>query len=332
MCDDIFPDSAQGLGIFTNSYKPVCCNATRSIEKSSLSVSGKLAAGMTVEAALVLPLFLFFLLNIGSIMEMIRFHGNVQLALWDVGNRAAVYAYALEKDVEAEERAEEEASDKGAKENEEDKEGDDDAWWEEFAGAALTGTFFKWLLVESLGEEYLESSPAVGGVDALFLWEGDFVKENGELELVVTYGAKPLFDIPGLPYFRMVNRYYGHTWTGYQCSPAANEIAAKVVFLAENGQVYHLYRECTHLTLSIREIWEAEVGAARNLYGGRYNACEKCVYGAKPSRLFVAMEGDCFHYVRECPGLKRTVYTVSALEVQTLPLCSRCKERKETEE
>ena len=148
----------------------------------------------------------------------------------------------------------------------------------------------------------------------------------------MTYGVKVPFDVPGVPYFRMVNRYYGHTWTGYQPEEAKEVVAAKVVFLAENAEVYHLYRDCTHLALTIREIRAGEAETARNLYGGRYKACEKCTDGEMPLRLFVAMEGDCFHYVRECPGLKRTVYTVSALRVEGLPICSRCCIREESEE
>ena len=58
-----------------------------SIKGISLSTffERKRQAGMTVEAAVVLPLFLLFFLNLSCAMEMIRLHGNLQLALQDVG-------------------------------------------------------------------------------------------------------------------------------------------------------------------------------------------------------------------------------------------------------
>ena len=49
-----------------------------------------LSAGMTVEAALVLPLCLFFLLNLGYLLEMIRLHNNLQLALLETGNKISL--------------------------------------------------------------------------------------------------------------------------------------------------------------------------------------------------------------------------------------------------
>ena len=69
------------------------------IKRVSLSALLKkpVRAGMTVEAAVVLPLFLFFLLNLSCAVEMIRLHGNLQLALWETGSRLTVYGYVLEE-------------------------------------------------------------------------------------------------------------------------------------------------------------------------------------------------------------------------------------------
>ena len=313
ICDDNFLDAAQGIGDFANSTYNLFSKAPRFIEKRSLLTSkGFFCAGMTVEAALVLPLFLFFLLNIGSVIEMIRLHGNMQLALWEVGNQTAVYAYAVENGVHPEEMEESHTSNR----------------WEEFAGTALTSFFFRWMLVETVGENYLENSPMVGGDEGIVLWESDIVKPNGEMDIVVTYGAAPPFAVPGVPYFRMVNRYYGHAWTGYE-PEEQEEQEVEMVFITDNAEVYHLYRDCTHLLLTIRKIPMEALKDARNLYGGRYSACEKCAEGRMPAGLFIAMEGDRYHYVRECPGLKRTIYVISVQDVKELPLCSRCGTREE---
>ena len=62
------------------------------------SLFKKVQAGMTVEAAIVLPVCLLFLMNLGYAVEMIRLHNNLQFALWDVGGRTAVYGCELGED------------------------------------------------------------------------------------------------------------------------------------------------------------------------------------------------------------------------------------------
>jgi len=308
-CNDFFLDSAQGPGDFTNSINKYLPITNRSIERISLLASAKrnMVAGMTVETALVLPLFLFFLLSFGSVIEMIRLHGNMQLALWEVGKEAALYAYAVEERVVPE---------------------GEESWWRNFGEKVLASTFLKWRVVEAVGEDYLNKSPVVGGSDGLVLWESDIVKPNGEMEMVVTYGVESLSSMIGFPYFRMANRYYGHGWTGYQL-PEQQAEEVTVVYVTDNAEVYHLYRDCTHLNLTVRTIREKALESARNLYGGRYEACEKCGAGNMPALLYIADEGECYHYERTCPGLKRTVYTVRVEDADTLPLCGRCKGREE---
>ena len=50
-------------------------------------------ASMTVEACLVLPLFLFAFLNIISIVEIYRLQGNMSAAMHDTARQMAVYGY-----------------------------------------------------------------------------------------------------------------------------------------------------------------------------------------------------------------------------------------------
>ena len=46
---------------------------------------------MTVEAAVVVPLLILFVLHLGSCMEMLRLHGKLEYALWQTGRELAVY-------------------------------------------------------------------------------------------------------------------------------------------------------------------------------------------------------------------------------------------------
>ena len=50
---------------------------------------------MTVEAAVVLPLFFIFFINLSGAIEMIRLHGNISMALWDTGSDLGFYGALL---------------------------------------------------------------------------------------------------------------------------------------------------------------------------------------------------------------------------------------------
>lgn len=266
------------------------------IERISPLISRKhrAEAGMTVEAAMVMPLFLCFLFHLGSAIELIRLHGNLQLALWDTCGKMAVYGYALED--------------------------------------SELAPIFSWIyLKDSLtgyaGREYLDNAPVKNGSNGINLWGGRFFSSEDEMDVIVTYKTAPFSSLSGFPAFSMANRCFMHLWTGYEITqdPENALKAVDVVYVAENGEVYHEDRNCTHLKLSIREITESEVKNIRNKGGGRYSPCEKCKPGSSQQKLYITEEGDRYHASAECPGLKRTVFSVPKGRAVQYRACSRCR-------
>ena len=267
--------------------------------------SFEMSAGMTVEASVLLPLFLLFFLNLGCAIAMIRLHGNVQMALWQTGTELSVYGYAVYSGELPEDGKSKEA------------------WWKNLAGKVFASTYVKARLTNFLGEDYLNEAPLTKGAEGLQMWESRVYEQGDEMDLLVTYAVSPWSSLAGFLSFRMANRYYTHIWNGYGLSEAAGE-EAKTVYLAENGVVYHLDRDCTHLRFSVRKIPWTELGGARNQYGRRYRACEKCIGGALPDTIYITQEGNRYHYSRECSGLKRTVSSVRLEDTAELRPCGRC--------
>ncbi len=103
---------------------------------------------MTVETALVLPLFCFFMIHMGSAIEMMRLHGNLEVALWDAGRQVGIYGGILN------------AGDAGEKEDNGDRLGT----------VAVSYTYVKKSICNQLGEEYLEQSPLEQGQTACNFW------------------------------------------------------------------------------------------------------------------------------------------------------------------
>lgn len=278
------------------------------MERISLltSLSRKVNASMTVEASVLLPMFLFFFLNLGCAIEMIRLHGNLQLALWQIGSKLSVYGYAM-----------------STGEMPEGKAGEDN-WWQELTGATFASTYVKAQVKKSVGEEYLNHSPLTDGASGLQFWESTICGSEDEIDIMVTYSVSPWSRMIGFSPFRMMNRYYAHIWNGYALSGETEE--TQIVYITESGTVYHLTRGCTHLQLSVRTISAAGVNDARNQYGGKYYPCEKCTGASQPGVFYITDEGNRYHYERECSGLKRTIYTLRFEDAtaQGYRACSRC--------
>ena len=278
------------------------------IERISLFISRfpNPAGSMTVEAAIVLPLFLFFFLNMGCAIEIIRIHGNMELALWETGNRLAVYGAVLE-DIVAE--------------GGESQTGEDD-FMDDLAGVSLAYTYVKSQIINFLSSEYLEQSPLSEGSDSLQFLESTVSETEDTFEIIVTYQVSPLVETAGFSGFRMANRYYGHVWNGYEIATESEDV--RYVYVTENGSVYHNDRNCTHLELSISSVRREQAMVLSNADGLHYVACEKCCGDILPLQLYITEEGRCYHTSLNCPGMKRTVYYVPVSEVPEFRECSRC--------
>lgn len=263
--------------------------------KERLSGSQLLKASMTVEAAIVLPIFLLFLLNIGYVVEIIRLHNNLQVALTVSGEKAALYGSILDgKPVES----------------------------------VLTGVYVREAVVDYLGKSYLEESPLTYGANGLNLLESDMLSDPDYLDVTLTYSVSPFSTIAGFSRFRMANRYYVHRWNGYDVSE--NTDKAEICFVTESGRVLHLTRDCMHLRLTIRQVLGERIGEERNAGGARYYACERCFDNKQCEILFIAKEGNRYHSKQDCPGLKRTVFAIERYEAEKkgYRICSDCLKRE----
>ncbi len=263
-----------------------------SIKGIWLFISRVQRGSMTVEASVVLPLFLIFFMALGSAMEMIRFHANLEFALWDIGNRMSVYGHTLSVPEE-------------------------ETLWSEVGDIALTYTYVKKEIENYLGKAYLDASPIVGGAEGLHFLESEIWNNGETFEVIVTYRVAPFGEIAGVKGFRMANKYYGHFWNGYR-------IPTDVLYIAENGVVYHKDAMCTHLFLSVRQVTLPEAYTARNRNGEKYRLCELCEKTAPGNWVYITEEGSKIHYKRYCSGLKRTVFEVSVDEVEGYRPCTRC--------
>lgn len=94
-----------------------------------------------------------------------------------------------------------------------------------------------------------------------------------------------------------------------------------IVYVAENGVVYHKNASCSHICLKIT----GNAAIQNIVHSSKYAACEKCIHkGSSLSAIFVTAYGDCYHSTLGCSGLKRTIKAVRLKDVGRLRPCSRC--------
>ncbi len=263
----------------------------------------KIKASMAVEAAIAIPFFLFFLMNILFAFDMLRLHGNIMGAMHQAGNKMAFYGYAYRSGF-----------------------GEEGLFSGEADSLILSEGYARRKVINILGEDYLNHTCLASGTSGLHFIKSSVMKEDDRIELVASYKVKPFINIIGFPDMPMENRYYGRAWTGYDVAGRAGggEGEDPVVYIAETGTVYHIARNCAYLNPSVEAVSKAMASELRNEEGGKYYSCGSCKGNNFQPVVYITSYGNRIHSSLSCSGLKRTVYTVHLSEVKGKGKCSKC--------
>ena len=301
------------------------------IERTSL-----LRGSMTIEAAVVLPCFLFFFINLSSSLEMIRLHGNLQFALHNAGNEICLYGSLLTEEmktlgstghVSPVKNSSSESNDEAGSQEVSSLQSDDETNLLSMAGGtALSYTYVKYRITNELTEEYLNSSPLRSGSMSLNFVGSSIGEEDDVVDIKLSYAVGTPIDFAGAGPFFLTGRYYGHLWNGYEVSGSGSRPEQEqIVYITEDSQVYHTTTTCTHLKLTIRGVEYSNLENERNRSGGRYYPCEICAHGEAPDVVYICAEGDRYHFMFDCYTLTRSYTPVPLSEVEDSHRpCSRC--------
>ena len=149
-------------------------------------------------------------------------------------------------------------------------------------------------------------------------------RESGEITIYKMAKAGTLWIHPFSKKSQIVQSAVCRGWIGF----TELEAAETYVYITPDGEVYHLYSDCTHLDLSIRLVGIGTAKEQKNEYGQSYRKCQLCdeAFGRF---VYITSEGDCYHSERSCSGLKRTVHQVPLEDVKERGVCLRCMSREE---
>lgn len=262
----------------------------------------KIQAAMTVEASLLLPLFLLLFMNLLSVIEVYRIHSSVAASLWERGREEAVGVYLRKQAAEAVMMP----GESGGEELQ-----------------MLLGSFTGQARITKNLNTYPVWEKIVTGGKAGF-GVSEKIEEDGTVRIDCIYRIHPLFAALTPVTKVLENHYCGHAWVGYLHSGREDGEEECYVYITETGTVYHRNRCCSYLNPSIRQVQAREIGSLRNSGGAVYYACSLCNSSGTGGVYYITDYGTCYHTSIACSGLKRTIYEVKLSETGGRGACSKC--------
>ena len=176
-------------------------------------------------------------------------------------------------------------------------------------------------IVQAIGSERLDRSIVVNGSGGIHCAKSRLSMMTGILDIRVDYNVRlpvPVISDITVPMEETikVKGWCGYTKTGF------HETADDIVYVTENGMVYHTDYNCNYLQLSIQCVSISEVDELRNKDQGRYYECESCEGNSE--NVYITDYGNRYHSSLNCSGLKRTIYAIPLAEAVGKGACTKC--------
>ncbi len=245
-----------------------------------------LKASLTVETAFVLPFFLFAFLQLLSLLDIFRFHAQLEAVLHQTAREMAVYAHAKEE------------------------------------VTSLSGVYVRSRILAQIGTG--TDYPIKNGSAGISLTDSR-IPDKDCIVLTAVYETRPLFDDLGFSSFQATANCVVRAFTGYDAESALKEREAdeEIVYITEKGKVYHRDYHCSSLSVSLSCVEKKQVGAMRNYDGERYLACPYCGKRTE-GNVYITGYGNRYHSTILCHELKRSVMAVPISRVGGRRACARC--------
>lgn len=272
---------------------------------------------LTVEAAVVIPFFVCFMVFILYFFRVLQVQTGVSQALQYAGRRvAAEYSGQAKNNVDLE-KSETVKSDQIY--GEECSSGTD----ARRDGATVLGMIrAKALFEKQLKKQKCPTQYISNGIAGISLMQSDF--SGNYVVLKAIYKMKLPVALPGNIQYRIVQQVKCRKWIGYVIGQDMNN-EDTWLYYTEHGTVYHASRTCTYLDLSIRATNYKQIGSSRNKNGGKYYKCERCESSAPNcTMVYITDYGDRYHSSLTCSGLKRSIYMIRKSKATEKRMCSKC--------
>jgi hypothetical protein len=303
---------------------------------------------LTVEAALVLPIFIYAVVALIYFFQIIYIQEILQNAITETGLYSAKYAYVYDyiinyENIDKENNKENKDNKDNTNNNninnnhnnisEKDINSDNEkSTIDEIIARSIDSTFFKIKMQDYLDINIINNSCIENGFTGIHTYMSSYMEDDNMIDIILMYDIKLPLQFIHTRNIPVIQRVRLRGWNGHQVAVKDSIVEEpngeeEYVYIAETGTVYHTTKSCTHLRLSVKESLIDQVDNLRNDSGGKYKKCELCGSFANKTNgktVFITNKGDKYHYNLNCSGLKRTVITILKSQIGDRKLCTRC--------
>ncbi|HEX3022130.1 MAG TPA: TadE family protein [Lachnospiraceae bacterium] len=317
-------------------------------------------ASLTIEAALILPPFIFAICCLLFFLQVLYVQEAIQQGLYKTAKYSSEIAFgydyvinykaddesnAIDEPVQSTEVTPKEEqkvgigsaisvadSDNGAGSSQVSS-SDEDAKSDNLVSKVITIGAIRNKFCSVSDNKVLSMPCIANGENGILLSLSNYNDETDEIDIVAYYNIDIPIKMFGLQQIPALQRIKVKAFVGSKMDDGTddgekdtNEDGSQdeIVFITETGTVYHRSRDCTHLKLSIKLVTCEELDSLRNASGGKYYPCEICGSNEKQATYYITNQGGCYHSDIHCSGLKRTVYEIALSEVGSRSPCTRC--------
>lgn len=293
-----------------------------------------LGAGLTIEAAFSLSLFLFAMVCLALPMKIMNTHRQMQTALESICEKASQYAYVkskLEQGLDGKldhTRAggNGTASGKGDQTvvvpGSESGEGEH-GWSKEYKQYFLDGAMRIYV------KDQLAAYAGNGPVYDISMERSQVLTDGMTIDLVADYQVRlpfPLFKLSSIP---QTVRSCRRAWIGSQeridNSNKKEDDKDEMVFVGRGGTRFHKRRDCHYISNDLTAIAYHQLEEYRSQDGRRYNSCQVCAKKSSgDSVIYIMKSGKKYHTRTDCSAIISYVQVVPVREVEYLGACSYC--------
>lgn len=255
-------------------------------KRMSFSVSGSL----TVEAAMVLPLFLFAGVILMMPLHILDVERQVQAAAEQVAEEISQGAYAAES-------------------------------WK-------TEDFLTSASARGYGEAAVRKRIGGLSVERISLAGSGLLADGETVDLMITYQIKLPFSVFRMGTVKRTCRSVRRAWIGKSGGSEEGKTDAGmgadgvIVYVGKDSTRYHRDAQCHYLYNKLQAVSAGELETLRNRSGSRYKPCSRC--GGKGETVYIMESGESYHSSANCISIQAYVREAALEEVEDLGPCTYC--------
>ena len=290
-------------------------------------------ASLTLEAALVLPLFLFamYLLILPMrIMDTSRAMQEIcENACMDAAEGFYLKELALRRASEEDSGTEKIPGEElptvsPAAAGLEEESRSDSLRRAESIQSSLSGNALGALAAEAVRAGIHDSN-----VEDLESWRSSCAADGEIITLILDYRYRLPFSVFGLESIPLSVTASRRAWIGARTEagedfPQQRAADSEMVYVGRDSTRYHSSPTCHYLSNHLSSVPFDSIGAMRNSGGKKYHACPVCARNASSGTVYVMKSGTAYHTDPDCSAIRAYTHAVPKSEVESLGPCSYC--------